>query len=713
MVHAMSQTVAQGTPHAIVLAQIAVKCFRFLSQHGGSFECMKAIENGIGVPRVRPEFIRFWFGRLKGFPHTETVADIVERGAVVPVCGSAEIAAALSYGNHRSVVPYSDTILRKVFDDVRFGRAFVFPKTEAELIPGLRLSPLGVVVPPEKIRIIHDLTFECSPVSRSVNADTDSEVAPKVELGHVLRDIVWRILWLRRTYGPSARIVLSKIDVTDAFRQVAVQWSGAPVFGYSVGDLVVVDRRLVFGWRNSPGNFCVMTAALEHSHNHTSVANAVVTDLGRTATNHVEVPLPSERETPPPFPPGCRIPPGSGGGRSDSFFVRFYVDDGILVEVMWSPTGDRCKIASASCASDHFRIFGARGSRDPPLLSARKLSSWCTRLCVLGWDIDTVDMTISVPTDKRERLRATINEWPTTRCFASESELRGVIGSFLHICEVVRPGKYFVRRMLNQLGLPPVQVTAQGATRKRIGPEFHADMRFWRLLVDGGLGSPSRLLTAPLVCFFDQPYSCLLWSDASGDAMGGYFLHAEFRSGVWWRFDFSPEVRERFRQQAQGRDDLSINMLELLAMVVGAWVFIVQSEMRLEYARNSIRMMGDNSSSVAWVNKCRGGSEPRSGAIMRMLGCLEMGSGWCFEAAHVRGVDNTIADGISRWEPATIDARLRLSRPNVAWRQQVLSPEVADLCTGVLAASTSASQLRSRLEELTCRVGGLGVIFAA
>ena len=194
--------------------------------------------------------------------------------------------------------------------------------------------------------------------------------------------------------------------------------------------------------------------------------------------------------------------------------------------------------------------------------------------------------------------------------------------------------------------------------------------------------------------------------------MGGYFLHAEFRSGVWWRFEFSQDVRERFRQQAEVRDDLSINTLELLAMVVGAWVFTVQSGMRPAYARNSIRMMGDNSSSVAWVNKGRGGREPRSGALMRMLGCLEMGSGWCFEAAHVKGVDNTIADGISRWEPETIDAHLRLSRPNVAWRQQVLDPEVADLCTGVLAASTSASQLRSRLEELTGRVGGLRVLFA-
>lgn len=98
-------------------------------------------------------------------------------------------------------------------------------------------------------------------------------------------------------------------------------------------------------------------------------------------------------------------------------------------------------------------------------------------------------------------------------------------------------------------------------------------------------------------------------------------MHVEFRSGVWRGFAFSQEVRERFRQQAEGRDGLSINTLELLATVVGVWVFIVQSDMRPEYARNSIRLMGDNSSIVAWGNTCRGGTEPRSGALLRMLGC--------------------------------------------------------------------------------------------
>lgn len=64
-------------------------------------------------------------------------------------------------------------------------------------------------------------------------------------------NIVRRILFLRRQFGPQARIVISKMDVAEAFRQVAVHWAGAPVFGYAFRDWVIVDRRLQFGWRNS------------------------------------------------------------------------------------------------------------------------------------------------------------------------------------------------------------------------------------------------------------------------------------------------------------------------------------------------------------------------------------------------------------------------------------------------------------------------------
>ena len=223
-----------------IMDHVAQQYVHYFRASGSRFGCMRAIETALDVPRVKAARIRFWFGRQKGFPGVEQLADIAEHGATVHMEGGTDIGVALAYSNHSSVAIHSDTITAKIFDDVRFGRAVIFPRSEAHTIPGLRLSPLAVVVSPSKTRIIHDLTFSSSQDAHSVNADTDIKQAPPVALGHVLRDVIWRFLYLRRRFGPSARIVLSKIDVTEAFRQVSVQWVRAPVFGY--GFLSRVDR---------------------------------------------------------------------------------------------------------------------------------------------------------------------------------------------------------------------------------------------------------------------------------------------------------------------------------------------------------------------------------------------------------------------------------------------------------------------------------------
>ena len=98
-------------------------------------------------------------------------------------------------------------------------------------------------------------------------------------------------------------------------------------------------------------------------------------------------------------------------------------------------------------------------------------------------------------------------------------------------------------------------------------------------------------------------------------------------SGVWWRFEFDDNVRARLHATVTDWNDLSVKVLELLDMVVTAWIFVTQSDARPSYARHTVLMRGDNMSAIQWVSKCRGGKEPRSGALMRLLGCLEVGSG--------------------------------------------------------------------------------------
>ncbi|CAN0456082.1 unnamed protein product, partial [Pylaiella littoralis] len=72
---------------------------------------------------------------------------------------------------------------------------------------------------------------------------------------------------------------------------------------------------------------------------------------------------------------------------------------------------------------------------------------------MLGWILDTSTMTISVPPTKLTQLCDMLAEWPVTRRKASIKDVRSLLRKLLHLCHVVRPGKFFIRRILNQLGL--------------------------------------------------------------------------------------------------------------------------------------------------------------------------------------------------------------------------------------------------------------------
>jgi len=122
------------------------------------------------------------------------------------------------------------------------------------------------------------------------------------------------------------------VDVKDAFRQVLVDPAGASTFGYVFGNRVVVDLRLQFGWRNSPGFWGLMTSALEHAHTHTTFQGADVSRQGAAAVSHVEVSPPRGVQVV-AIPRDCGPVPGAGGLTGSNFFVRYYVDDGILVEL--------------------------------------------------------------------------------------------------------------------------------------------------------------------------------------------------------------------------------------------------------------------------------------------------------------------------------------------------------------------------------------------
>ena len=81
--------------------------------------------------------------------------------------------------------------------------------------------------------------------------------------------------------------------------------------------------------------------------------------------------------------------------------------------------------ASQSLGSGRGRLLGERRAGDPPLLAPEKVSSWRTRLQVLGWTIDTV--AISLSPAKFVQLRELLARWPVDRRIASKSEMRSLM----------------------------------------------------------------------------------------------------------------------------------------------------------------------------------------------------------------------------------------------------------------------------------------------
>ena len=462
------------------------------------------------APHIHPHIVRHWFGTVKNFPRADQLLRVLARGFPVCVAWGSNLTAELAYGNQPSVAPHAVAVHQKIYADVVHGRVFVFKLSSASDIPGLRVSPLAVVRTP-KFRIIHDLTFARAGGHSSVNDDTDFSSAASCELGHVFRDVLLRVLFLRQLHGPTARIALCRVDVKDAYRQVLVDPVGAPVFGYAMGEYVVVELRLRFGWRNSPGFWGLMDSALEHSHTHSTFQYAAVSQQGAAAVEYVRL-APPRGGSGTSLPRDCRTVSGSGGYAGSRFFVRYYVDDGILVEVQWWSDGRRCMRAVQSLASDRFRLLGVRGASDPPLLSAGIITNWDTRLKVLGWLVDTEALTVTAPPHKCLKLRLLLAERPPTRTYASATQMSQLGGFLMQIYFAVRPGSFFVHRLLASVRMPRIAASdhfagrmANPGRRVALGPEFHADLEFWRWFVDKGVDARAGVLSTPMYHLLERP----------------------------------------------------------------------------------------------------------------------------------------------------------------------------------------------------------------
>ena len=299
----------------------------------------------------------------------------------------------------------------------------VLPASVALLLPGLRLSPPGVV--PQRgrrPRWIGDYTWS------GVNQDTLPLFAGEaMQFGHALDRILREILLANPAHGP---VHLTKTDLSDGFYRVDLAPEDAPklglVFPTRPGEEALVAIPLVapMGWRNSPPVF--------------STATETVADLTNTRLREPEYVPPrhalddlAEEVAPARTGPRVSWPPTTSAVAlpvardpllpSDAPPLQYadvYVDD--FIALAQRPFLRRVRRALLHAVDDVFRPLDAQDGperREP--VSLKKLRqgdcSWDTYKTVLGWLVDTVNLTLQLPPHRLERLCELLNSIPRSQ----------------------------------------------------------------------------------------------------------------------------------------------------------------------------------------------------------------------------------------------------------------------------------------------------------
>ena len=133
-------------------------------------------------------------------------------------------------------------------------------------------------------------------------------------------------------------------------------------------------------------------------------------------------------------------------------------------------------------------------------------------------------------------------------------------------------------------------------------------------------------LSAPCFAAMKHPAKIYYLSDASFDAIDGFCRKLR----IYGRYDLSLALSAELKRKAARRETCSvtINLLELVGMVLTVWVMHDLVEDHPESKGDPILMRGDSFAAVTWANRCGGARDKRAGLMMRMLGRLEIQGGW-------------------------------------------------------------------------------------
>ena len=246
-------------------------------------------------------------------------------------------------------------------------------------------------------------------------------------------------------------------------------------------------------------------------------------------------------------------------------------------------------------------------------LSIDKCAPPASSQIFLGLEADTVDMSISVPTDKLNKAACMIKEW-LKRSSATKRQLQSLLGTLIHISAAVLPGRRFVARIIELIKKEERQIV--------LDRPFKLDLLWWDTFMANYNGI--SLIQDPVFTDCDS----VLSTDSCLSGMG-----AVTSKGFYCHTVYPPHIQSL---------SLSISALELLSIVVACrlWGSL--------WPRTKLVLRCDNEGVCYAVNSGRSRS-PFMQAALRQLWLAEAFHNFTIRCIHIPGIDNTLPDLLSRW----------------------------------------------------------------
>jgi hypothetical protein len=407
---------------------------------------------------------------------------------------------------------------------------------------------------------------------------------------------------------------------------------------------------LPMGWEESPPFFCAFTE---------TVADLTNAKLQRPAfrpkPHHLDDLAQTVRTDPPPKPARSAKPakavevptvrdPSLPTTNPPLQYVDIFVDD--FISLGQRPFLRRVRRTLLHAIDEVIRPLDRHDSkhrREP--VSLKKLRagdcSWSTVKLVLGWIIDTVNLTIQLPPHRVERLWEILNSIPRDQKRTSVKKWHKVLGE-LRSMSIALPGsRHMFGRLQNALSL-------KDGGRVALKKGVHQALDDFRWLAQDLEERPTRIAElVPLSPIAEGHH------DASGAGAGGVWFpgqQANPRLGyepnvpILWRLQWPQFITDAIVSSDNPSGTITNSDLEL----AGGLIHLDCAAQTMDARERTLLSKGDNLNTTFWERKGSTTTNSVPAYLLRMFGIHQRFHRYVPRFDYISGPSNVVADSLSR-----------------------------------------------------------------